>query len=351
MYNPNRRLLNTTYPIIQAPMAGGILSPQFIAKVCNSGMLGFIASGYLELDALKTLIRTTKSLLYPGALFGVNLFIEEPRYITQTLLKPQSVMAVEAQLNIEPNLSFTTPPTIKESEYIELLIEQRVPIVSCTFGFLTPQAVLELKAHKIKLIGTATSIAEVNFCLEHGADAVIIQGMEAGGHQATFLTRSKNTSSTLNLLRKVRKTYPHLTLIAAGGISSANAAHYLANQADYVQLGTAFMMTQESNLAEQVKKYMLQKQTTVVTNKITGKFARGITNKLIEQLKNSQASYAFPLQHYATLDLRKTAKELTNPEYLSLWAGYNPDNLKIKTVDELIIDLTMNLTNNGNLPK
>lgn len=115
-------------------------------------------------------------------------------------------------------------------------------------------------------------------------------------------------------------------------------AEYFNSGADYVQLGTAFMMTFESNLLMEAKEFIIKNATTEITKNITGRWARGTVNKLMEELNNDKI-YNFPLQHFATLDLRAFAKKTLNPEYLSLWAGSNSDNFKLQNLSDLIEEL------------
>ncbi len=316
-------------------MAGGIISPKFVSNVCNNGLLGFIPGGYLNIQSLKEFIVTTKSLLRSNALFGVNIFIDkEQRNIDQVFKKSLDVIKIEHLLNINFCDHFTVHSTAKEDECIDLLIQQAVPIASCTFGFFNKYSVEKLKSNNIKIIGNATTLEEFKFCLEHGADAVVVQGTEAGGHQASFLEDTKNIKSTLITLEEIRKIYPHVVIIASGGISTKNMTNYFNSGANYVQLGTAFMMTYESSATDVTKKYIMKNQHTVLTDIITGKWARGIENSLTQHLQNN--TYDFPIRHYETAPLRAKAKGNSNPEYLSLWAGCNPDNLEMMSLEQLL---------------
>lgn len=352
-------ILDIKYPVIQAPMAGGILSPQTIAHIANSGFFANIASGYLSVNVLQDVISTTKSLLMnPYSMVGVNVFIDNTTSRPQSeCIKNVQIIALEQKLglkNEDSNIHVNLP---QESEYVDVIVENKIPIASCTFGFFSASSVAKLKSNGVKIIGNATNLAEVLYCIESGADAVVIQGTEAGGHQASFLSRDnlsgefaeKNTTSLIELLQliqPVRQQYPQIAIIAAGGISTKNALEFFKNGADYIQLGTAFMMTQESSLLNTAKEYIVNHETqTTLTKSITGKYARGIRNQLVEKLeqfadsKAVNAEYYFPLGHFATADLRAQAKKTQNPEYMSLWAGSNPDNLKIKAIDDIIAEI------------
>lgn len=336
----NRQIFNIKHPIIQAPMAGGILSPEFITKVCNHGLLGFIPAGYLSLDQLDEFIYKVKQNLSSINLpFGVNLFLEEQRVNDQVFDKPEYYQALEKELGFESRPVFNVPKSIVESDYIDLLIKHSVPIVSCTFGVFSTDSIERLKKHNIKIIGNVTSVAEFESCYNNKADAIVIQGTEAGGHQASFLTNNINLNPTLELLKQVRTLNQTITLIAAGGISYKNYKEYFKYGADYVQLGTSFMMTYESNLPLTYKEFILKsKHLTTLTSDITGKWARGVKNELCNLTQN-HCEYPFPYQHYLTTYLRQQAKLQHNPEYASLWGGSNEDNYVLCSLDELIAKL------------
>lgn len=333
-------LINLKYNIIQAPMAGGILNPLLVATVCNSGMLGSIPAGYLGLKALQKFIKEVKNLTKNP--FMVNLFIESPRNAETTFTKSNTIIAIEQKLGgSTSNKTFIIPPTISEEDYIELLIKEKVPMVSTTFGFLSKPSVERLKENNIKIIGTATNYKEFTYLVNNHADAVILQGKEAGGHQGSFLSDAKNENTTLTLLQLVRKQNKNAVLIVAGGVSVNNMEEFFKAGANYIQLGTAFMMAEESNLPYNIKVYIAANIHTEVNKNITGKYARGVKNELMKAFDkcNTNEIYGFPTQHYHTSQLRGLAKQNLNPEYLSLWVGSNQGNLKVQPLNSLILSL------------
>lgn len=327
-------LFSVKYPIILAPMAGNIVGPEFIAFICNNGMLGTIPGGYIDIATLKEFITQTKKLT--NMPIGVNVFIEPFRSQAESLQKSNQIIDIENELHIEINNYFITPQSVTESDYIDLCIQEKVSFVSCTFGFFNKESVSKLKTNQIKIIGSACSLEEYEHCVTHGADAVVLQGTEAGGHQASFLTHEKNTTPLIDLLGKIQS--PEVPLIAAGGISPDNMAQFFKAGASYIQLGSIFLMTNESNVATEVKDFMEKTQETQLCCDITGKWARGVKNTLMERLANSEV-YAYPLQHYATSNFRKKSKELRDPRYQSLWAGSNHTNLKRRSVKDVIASL------------
>lgn len=333
-------LFNLKYNIIQAPMAGGIVNPSLVASVCNAGMLGSIPAGYLTITALEKFIFEVKQLTSKP--FIVNLFNEPLRTKEQVFQKSHTIKALEKKLGSKQvSETFSVPATINEEDYINLLIKEKVPIVSTTFGFLNKNSIKRLKDNNIKIVGNATTSKEFTYLIANGADAVILQGFEAGGHQGSFLSDCENKSTTLELLKLVRKHHKETILIVAGGVSTKNMANFFTAGANYIQLGTTFMLTKESKLPEHIKEYILNKKVTSISKSITGRYARGIRNNLMAVLDkvDSNDIFSFPVQHYHTSEIRKLAKQVLNPEYSSVWAGENPDNLKIQLLNDLIVSL------------
>lgn len=331
-------LENLRYKIIQAPMAGNIVSPRMVATICNNGMLGSIPSGYLTIEALRMFIRKVKYLTTNP--FAVNVFIEDFR-VTDTMLdKSHEIIEIEKQLGIYTNENFVVPKNISMNEYADLLIGENIPMVSCTFGFFDFEIIEKLKSHNIQIIATATTPEEAKYCAENGADAIVLQGVEAGGHQGSFLSNQLSNYSALELLAKVKALNVNCRLICAGGISEANMKVYFDNGADYVQIGSAFMLCEESLLPRFIKEYIVSKAKTKFTRDITGKYARGIENQLMKELAMSKV-YDFPVQHYATSTIRKYARENLNPEYMSLWSGSNYENMKTLSLNYLLEQLKL----------
>lgn len=320
-------------------MAGGIIDANFIIKVCNSGIVGFIPSGYLTLAQLEEFIISVKKEINENAVFGINIFIEQNRIVNE-IDKPEYLINIEKKLNYKSTNKVQIPASINEIDYVDLIIKHSIKIVSCTFGFFNKKSVERLKEHNIQIIGNATNLEEFEYCLNHGADAIVVQGTEAGGHQASFINNEANLRSTKELLCEIRKTYPDTIIISTGGISINNYKEFFQLGANYVQLGTAFMLTHESSLTNVIKQSIIKLQDTSLNNKITGKYARGIRNQLMEILDAETITYDFPIQHYITTKIRKYSKSQNNHEFMSLWAGSNPDNLKLQSLDELINSLT-----------
>ncbi len=235
--------------IIQAPMAGGITSPALVAAVSNAGGIGSFATGYLSTADVKQGIQSIKALTkHP---FAVNLFI--PNNPIQNTVQAQCYQDALNQLGCELNLPEAHElPTalVPEDNFqsmIDVLLEEKISIVSFTFGNLPPDLIKAFKSNGSYLMGTATSLEEARLLADSGIDAIVLQGHEAGGHRGGFLTPTEHASmGTMALISQVVKQIKQ-PLIAAGGIMDGSGiAAACALGASGVQMGTAFLTTAES---------------------------------------------------------------------------------------------------------
>lgn len=319
--------LNVQYPIIQAGMAGGITTPHLVSAVSNAGCLGTLGAGYMNPVDMKDDIRQIKQLT-PHA-YGVNLFIPEFPSVTKSELK-------NAELLLDPyrkKLQLEDEPGIKDREnvfdkQIELILQERVPVCSFTFGVPSKDVIKDLKDAGIVVIGTATTVEEAIINEEKGVDLIVAQGSEAGGHRGTFLGPYENAMiGTMSLVPQV-VDHINIPVIAAGGIMDGRgvvAAFALGAQG--VQMGTAFVTSTESGADAQYKEAILQatENETVITSAFSGKPARGIQNRFIHEMKEyGDQILPYPLQNTLTKDIRKAAAIHKSPEYMSLWSGQSP---------------------------
>lgn len=337
--NKLTELLGLDYPIIQAPMAGGVTTSRFVSTVSNAGALGMIGAGYMQPDELRLQIREIKSLT--TRTFGVNLFIPEQPEISEEgineaneLLQPlRNTFGIKGELPTYENGS-----TFEEK--VKIIIEEKVPVCSFTFGIPSEDVIRELKKHKIIVIGTATTVNEAVINENMGMDAVVVQGSEAGGHRGTFIKDAQE--SLIGLMALVPQVVDRVSIpvIASGGVMDGRgliASLFLGSKA--VQMGTAFLTTIESGAHEEHKNAILQatEDETMLTTVFSGKPARGINNQFMKELKHSEHLIAaYPIQHYLTSPIRKEAARQNNPEFMSLWSGQGVRMSQRQTVHELI---------------
>ncbi|MBU8907611.1 NAD(P)H-dependent flavin oxidoreductase [Desertibacillus haloalkaliphilus] len=333
--------LQLKYPIIQAPMAGGITTSELVAAVSNAGGLGMIGAGYMTPDQIRTQIREIKALTTKP--FGINVFIPNDFSVTndQVTKAKQTLTPFYEKVGLQEDTSVL----LSAAEYVErfheqikVIIDERVPLCSFTFGVPEAQVIEQLKQKNIILVGTATTVQEALINEEVGMDAVVVQGSEAGGHRGTFAGEPP-LIGLMSLLPQVAD-YVKIPVIAAGGIMDSrgiNASFCLGATA--VQMGTAFLTTNESGAHPLYKEAILKAQDdqAVLTRAFSGKWARGISNVFIEEMKgHEEAIISYPLQNTLTGKMRKEAAAQENPELMSLWSGQSPTLAKKQTVEDLI---------------
>lgn len=312
------------YPIVQAPMAGGASNPRLATAVAAAGGLGFLAAGYKTPEAMYEEIRQLRDQsTHP---FGVNLFMPQPR-----ATDPSAVAVYAEQLAAEEawyGTQLGDPDAGTDDAYdakVAVLLEDPVPMVSFTFG-CPAQAVLESfrKAGTYTVV-TATSVTEALAAQWAGADAVCVQGVEAGGHQGTHRDDPQLDhagTGLLALLPQVREAV-RLPLIATGGLMrGAQIAAVLAAGADAAQLGTAFLVCPESG-ADPLHKRALTDPVfarTELTRAFTGRPARALVNRFVRE-HGPYAPPGYPQIHHLTAPLRKAAAAGGDPQAMALWAG------------------------------
>lgn len=330
---------NLQYPIIQAPMAG-VTTPDFVVACAEAGILGSVGAGYFTAQQTKEFIHAVKAKTKLP--FAVNLFVPENAEYNRTIIE-------QAFNELQPiRERFTIPheiPLFSKEEYtqqIDILLEEKVGVVSFTFGLPTLEEVKRLQNQQIYLIGTATSLEEALKVQQCGLDAVIVQGIEAGGHRGTFLYNYREEQLS-DLLIETRKVLT-IPIIAAGGISNKGKMNeMLALGASAVQIGTALLATEESGANALHKKMVMnaEKESTILTTAFSGKLARGIKNEFIT-IMGDKVIAPYPFQNEMTKSIRKAAFRKGDVNYLSLWAGMNVHETKSGTVKEIIAKFMLN---------
>lgn len=336
-------ILNIKYPIIQAPMAGGITTTELVVAVSNFGGLGSIGAGYMSAEKLKEQIGEIKSKTNKN--FSVNLFVPNQFKVTEDEIERANQMLQSLQKELEVTDKLVQIPKYEEAlktfhQQVEVVLKENVPICSFTFGLPEMEIVSALKAEGIVVMATATTVQEAIQIENLGVDVVVAQGSEAGGHRGNFLNDTED--SLIGLMSLVPQVVDHVNIpvIAAGGIMDERgfkAALCLGAQA--VQMGTAFLTTEESGAHPLYKKAILNtdESKTVLTKSFSGKYARGIRNKFIEQMNQAEDFILeFPVQNALTQPIRAQAQRKQNSEYMSLWSGQTPRLARSETVDELM---------------
>ncbi len=318
------------YPIIQAPMAGGVSTVQLAIAVSKSGGLGFLAAGYKTVDQLEEEIVTCMNEEVP---FGVNLFVPTNDPFTEEAKLYHDTL--QQQFNME--LQIPADSTDFYDEKLALVKRYKVPYVSFTFGCPSIHIITDLQQAGIQIIVTVTSLAEALQAKNAGVNAICVQGIEAGGHRASFQNEDvEQEIPLLHLIEQIRREI-NLPIIAAGGIMNGqHIKDILKVGADAVQLGTAFLCAEESGANDLYKQMLLSKnRETVMTRAFTGRLARGLENAFTNKYA-ALAPKCYPAVHFLTQPIRKDALENRNPENMSMWAGINYSFIKRGSAHEIL---------------
>jgi len=312
------------HPIVQAPMAGGVSVPHLAAAVCEAGGLGFLAAGYKTADGMYQEIKQLRGLT--GRPFGVNLFMPQPEYSD-----PGAVEIYAHQLAGEAawyETELGDRDSGRDDAYdskLAVLVDNPVPVVSFHFGVPSREVIDALHRVGTFTLVAATTAEEALAVERSGADAVVAQGVEAGGHQGTHRDTPDNDGSgigLLSLVAQVRETVS-IPIVAAGGIMrGGQIAAVLAAGASAAQLGTAFLATPESG-ANAVHKQALTNPLfvrTELTRAFSGRPARGLVNRFMRE-HGPYAPAAYPEVHHLTSPLRKKAAASGDAQGMALWAG------------------------------
>jgi nitronate monooxygenase len=306
------------HPIVLAPLAGGTSTPELTAAVSEAGGLGFLASGYLSPEALEERMARVRELT--DAPFGVNLFVPgDAEAETPRLESYLSELAPEAG-RYGAGLGEARYDDDAHYEKLALVASERPGVVSFTFGCPEPERIEALKQSRIEVWVTATSPREARAAAAAGADALVLQGSEAGGHRASFVDSDDEPLSTLVLLRLVSSRI-RLPLIASGGLTDGPAvAAVLAAGAAAAQLGTAFLRADEAGTEPAYRDALGSNTPTALTRAFSGRRARGIVNRFMAEHSES-APAAYPHVHHATSPLRAAARKRGDAGGFNLWAG------------------------------
>lgn len=336
-------LLGTRLPIIQAPMAG-VQDSQLALAVCRAGGLGSIPAAMLSADALAAELKTLHE--QAAGPWNVNFFCHTPPTPDdqREAAWRQALAPYYSELDLDiDQIGRGAGRRPFDAEALELLREYKPPVVSFHFGLPQPALLDELKSWGTRVISSATTVEEALWLQAHGVDAVIAQGLEAGGHRGMFLTEDVTTQvGTLALVPQIVAAV-RLPVIAAGGIADAAGVRAaMALGAAAVQVGTAYLLCPEANTSA-VHRAALQSPAathTALTNLFSGRPARSIVNRVIRELGPiSLLAPAFPLAGSAITPLRSAAEQRGSGDFSPLWAGQNSRGCRAISATELTLQL------------
>jgi nitronate monooxygenase len=317
------QLRDLSVPIVQAPMAGGPSTPALAAAVCGAGGLGFLAAGYQAPAAARSDIEELRRRLDGPLPFGVNVFAPPGRGAGAYDVPAYADRLRSAAARAGVGLGEPRWDDDHYSDKLALLRDLRVPVVSFTFGCPEAEAVRALQRVGTQVWVTVTTTAEAAAAAAAGVEALVVQGVEAGGHRGGFDDSTPGDAGLLALLQLVRATVgPNLPLVATGGIATGAAvAAVLVAGAAASQLGTAFLLCPEAGTSAPHREAVAGGHVpTALTRAFTGRQARGIRNRFLDA-HTAAAPSAYPEVHHLTAPLRAAARERGDTDGLHLWAG------------------------------
>lgn len=345
--------LGLQYPIIQGPL-GGLSSQRLAATVSNYGGLGSFGAHGLNPEAIRQVIREIKDLTAKP--FAMNLWVsmEDEGAFTSTeaaFRRSLSPLAKHIE-SVGGTLPFYLPYIpIRFEDQVQVLLEEGISVFSFIYGIPSKQILDEFRRKGIVLIGTATTVDEAIALEQAGVDAIAASGFEAGGHRGSFLQPSEDSlTGTIALIPQVVDAVK-LPVVAAGGIGDARGiVAAFALGAEGVQMGTAFLACEGSGANTYHRKAILggQAKQTALTRGFTGRLARGIKNRILDDLNQPDVDILpYPLQRVLMRHLSIPAEKAGQPELLPLWAGQSANLSKCADVHTLLDTLLREVSEIG----
>jgi nitronate monooxygenase len=321
-------------PIVQAPMAGGPSTPALAAAVADAGGMGFIAAGYKAPDAVAKDIAKLRGAT--DAPFGVNVFVPSGQPAPAEVVDAYARTLAD---DAERHGVSLGEPRFDDDAYgakLDLVMRERVAVVSFTFGCPAPETVAALHEHDIAAWVTVTSPEEAAVARDAGADALVAQGTEAGGHRAYFSDTGEQEEYGLLVLLGLLRAHSELPVVATGGLmDGAGIAAALVGGASAVQLGSALMLTPEAGTSEPHRARLAIPGVTRLTRAFSGRPARGIVNRFMEE-HDADAPRAYPQVHHLTSPLRAAARSAGDADAINLWAGQGHARAQARPAAELV---------------
>ncbi|MDC5699045.1 nitronate monooxygenase [Intrasporangium calvum] len=325
-------------PFVGAPMAGGPSTPDLVAAVGEAGGLGFLAGGYLSAQQLARQIADVWDA--SSRPFGVNLFVPES---ANTFAMPYAAGLVpltgddraqavaryrESLLPVAEGLGVELPEPVAGDpddweRKLDLVVREKVPVVSFTFGLPGPAVLAELRRSGVETVVTVSDVEEAEAAIEAGVDGLVVQGPDGGGHRGTLDALKEPSPLDLTDLVGLVREGCSVPIFAAGGISTrARAREVLDCGATAVQVGTALLRTPEAGTALAYRRALADPafSRTVVTRAFSGRLARALETDFVRE-RDGLAPAAYPEVHHLTVPLRRASAAADDHRAMALWAG------------------------------
>lgn len=334
-------ILGVAKPIIQAPMAG-VQNWELAVAVSEAGGLGSIPCGMLAKEQILSEVEQFK--LHSDKPYNLNFFCHEMPELDEKALKAWENCLGEyyTSLDVQPPKEVTGLRYPFDEEIADLLEVHKPPVMSFHFGLPSAELVKRIKSWGSIILSSATTEAEGVWLQENGADIVIAQGNEAGGHRGMFLTADLSTQVSTKALVENLSRVLSIPVIAAGGIASNRDVQEMTDLgAVGVQVGTSFLLCDEAKTSK-VHRAAVKSEDheTALTNIFSGRPARGISNKIMRELNfMSDAAPKYPYASIALSTLKAKAESQNKGDFSSLWAGTNTSACKEVPAKQIVLEL------------
>ena len=336
-------------PIIQAPMAGGFNTPELASEVANAGGVGSFGFSFTSPEKINETLNNTKKLT--NGFINANFFVFKPVQLPEKIFQEEAIRAISSlSLNEKYEINVPKEPFYYNLEsQIEATLKNLPSIITFHLGIPSTHIIKKTQSLGIKVGITATNVNEAKSIEKVGANFIVAQGIEAGGHRGIFNQENLDEKFKLDdLLIKILENVS-IPIVAAGGIMEGKDIKRVTKiGAKAVQLGTAFLTCDEAGTSKIHKHYLLneQKRETKITKAFSGRMARGINNKFIEEM-NGKKIFPFPIQNSVTTPLRRVSQNINNGEFINLWAGINFNKVRDLSAKELMKKLAQEFKSNA----
>jgi nitronate monooxygenase len=339
------QLLGIEYPIMQGPFGGGLSTVELAATVSNAGGLGGYGAYTLSAQEIYDLDKKLKAAT--GKPYNINLWVSDTDAVNGTVTDEQYAQVVQAFKPYFDDAGVPIParPTFKSrfENQLQVILDIRPKVFSFVFGTLPADIIEQCRRLGIYTAGAATTLDEALALEASGVDMIIASGFEAGGHRPSFLAGAEASVTGAFVLLQLIRERVKIPVVAAGGIASGRGiAGALTLGADAVQVGTAFLATEESG-ALPIHRNMLFSEAakyTTLSRAFTGRLGRGLSTRIAKDMTGREKEILpFPLQSNFMSSLRKAAIEQEKTDMVLFWGGQIAPLLKHRKAKALMESL------------
>ena len=334
-------------PIVQAPMAG-VQDAALVIAVCKAGGLGSLPCAMLTPELVESEVARIRAATSNP--FNLNFFCHTMPDVTDSALSDWSALfAADYQKYCvdEHSINYGSVRRPFSAEFAEVVTRVKPAVVSFHFGLPSDELLAAVRESGALIFSSATTAAEAIWLEEQGVDAIIAQGVEAGGHRGIFLTDDLTSQLPTKQLLKEIVERVEVPVIAAGGVGSAqNVKELIDLGGSAVQVGTSFLLCDEAKTSQLHREALAASTSpnTVITNVFSGRPARGIVNGMVEKLGAwNRLAPSFPYATPASAPLRLAAEAKSCADYTPLWSGTNTAGCKAISAELLTRELASEL--------